>query len=79
MDLVPLSVGGRASDVDLEEAESFSSVGVTLVVRVPRAFITSLKVGSDLFSDERRSVSGWALLLVLIDSPSLIGLGVTVS
>ena len=69
--MVTLSVGGAASCVDLEEAESFSSVAVTLVVRVPRAFIMSLKVGSDSSSD-KRSGGGWALLLILVVSPFLV-------
>ena len=59
--------------VELEEAESFSSVAVVRVFRVPRAFIMFLKVGSDSSLDERRSGSIWALLLVLIVSPFFVG------
>ena len=54
VDLVTFPVWGGASGVDLEETESFSSVSVTHVVRVPRAFIMSLNVGSDSSSDEKR-------------------------
>ena len=70
--MVKLSVKGGASGGDLEEAKSFSSVAVTHVVRVPRAFIMSLKVGSDLSSYERRFGGGWALFLILVVSPFLV-------
>ena len=63
------SVGGGDSGVNVEAVQSFSSAVVTLVVRVPRAFITSLKVDSDSPSDERRSGGGWALFLILVFSP----------
>ena len=79
VNLVTLPVMGGASDVGLEEAESLSSVAATLVVRVRRAFIRSLKVGSELFSvvkpppDERTPGRGWALFHILIVSPFLAG------
>ena len=74
VNLVTLPVRGGASDVGLEEAEHFSSVSATPVVRVPRAFITSLKVGSNSSSvDESRSGGGWALFLILVVSPFLVG------
>ena len=51
VNLVACPVSGGASGVGFEEVDSFSSAAVTHVLRVPRAFITSLKVGSDSSSD----------------------------
>ena len=70
---VACSLKGGASCVGLEEADSFSSVAVTNVVSVPKAFITSLKVGSDSSSDDRRSGRGLALFLILVVNPFLGG------
>ena len=69
------SVRGGASGVSLEEVQvgSFSSVAVMHVVSMSRAFITSLKVGSDSSSADRRSGGGWALFLILVVSPFLVG------
>ena len=73
MNLVASLLRGGATRVGVEEAESFSSMAVMHVVRVPRAFVTSLKVGSDASSVDRRSGSGWVLFLILVDSPFLGG------
>ena len=73
MNLVTLSVKGGASGVDLKEVESFSFVVVTLVVRVARAFILSLKVDSDTTLDEMRPGGDWTLFLILVVSPFLVG------
>ena len=53
----------RSLGVDLEEVESFSTVAVTLAVRVPRDVMMYLKVGLDSTSYERSSGSRWALFL----------------
>ena len=79
MNLMTHPVSGRASGVGLEETESLSSVAAMLVVRVPKAFIQSLKVASDLSavvappSNEIRSVGRWPLFLILVVSPFLVG------
>ena len=73
VNLVTLSVKGGAAGGDLKEVESCSSVAVTHVVRVPRAFIMSLNVSSDSSSDEMRSGGGCALFLILVVSPFLVG------
>ena len=73
MNLVACSVKGGASAVSLQEVAGCSSVVVTCVVSVPRAFIISLKVGSDSSLDDRRSGSSWALFLILVVSLFLVG------
>ena len=79
VNMVTLPVRGGASDVVLEDVERFSAVAATLVVRVRRAFITSCRVGSDSSSvvkpalDEKRSCGRWAILLILVVSPFLVG------
>ena len=71
MNIVALTVWGGTSGVGLEGAESFSPVAFTRVVSMPRAFIMSLKVGSDSSFDDWRSGGGWALFLILVVSPFL--------
>ena len=71
--MVACSVRGEVTGVSLDEVATFSSVAVTYVLSMSRAFITSLKVGSDSSSDDRRSGGGWALFLILIVSPFLVG------
>ena len=67
------SVRGGASGVSLEEVARCSSVAVMCAVSMPRAFITSLKVGSDSSSNDRRSGGGWALFLIFVVIPFFVG------
>ena len=71
--MVVCSVRGEASGVSLEEVTSCSSVAVMRAVSMPRAFIMSLKVGSDSSSNDKRSDGGWVLFLILAVSPFLVG------
>ena len=76
-DLLKLPVGGGGGGgrrCMYLRGRKLSSVAVTLVVRVPRSFITSLNVGSDSSSVVKPpSSGGWALFLILVVSPFLLG------